>query len=90
VNINEGLQSKPFKVINGGSGIGTSVADIAGELARNWSRGVAVKFSGVVREGDPFSLVADAALARAARFSWHIPVAQGIADYVSWFKESVH
>jgi UDP-glucose 4-epimerase len=90
VKVNEGPQSKPFEVINGGSGIGTSVADIAGALARNWNRGVAVKFSGVVREGDPFSLVADSTFANAARFNWQIPVAQGITDYVSWFKESVH
>jgi UDP-glucose 4-epimerase len=90
VKVNEGPQSKPFEVINGGSGIGTSVADIAGALARNWSRDVAVKFSGVVREGDPFSLVADSTFARAALFSWQVPVSQGIVDYVSWFKESVH
>jgi UDP-glucose 4-epimerase len=90
VKVNEGLQVKPFEVINGGSGIGTSVADIAGALARNWSRDIAVKFSGVVREGDPFSLVADPTLAHAARFSWQIPVAQGITDYALWFKERVH
>jgi UDP-glucose 4-epimerase len=90
VKVNDGPQSKPFEVINGGSGIGTSVAEIAGALTRNWSRDIAVKFSGVVREGDPFSLVADSAFARAVRFNWQIPVAQGITDYVSWFKASVH
>jgi UDP-glucose 4-epimerase len=88
--VNETPQTKPFKVVNGGSGIGTSVADIAAVLAKNWSRDVTVKFSGVVRKGDPFSLVADSAFARAARFSWQIPVTQGIRDYVSWFKEGVH
>jgi UDP-glucose 4-epimerase len=90
VKVNDRPQSKPFEVMNGGSGIGTSVAEIAGTLTRSWSRDIAVKFSGVVREGDPFSLVADSTFARAVRFNWQIPVAQGITDYVSWFKASVH
>jgi UDP-glucose 4-epimerase len=89
MKVNEGSQSRPFEVINGGSGIGTSVADIAGVLVRNWSGNVAVKFSGVVREGDPFSLVADSTLADAAGFVWQIPVAKGLSDYVSWFKDHV-
>lgn len=90
VMLNEEPQSKPFEITNVGSGMGTSVADIAAMIAKNWSRGIAVRFSGVVREGDPFSLVANSTLDRAARFSWQIPVAQGVSDYVSWFKEKVH
>jgi UDP-glucose 4-epimerase len=90
VGVCEEPQTKPFEITNVGSGIGTSVADIAAMLARNWSRDVAVRFSGIVREGDPFSLVANSTLDLAARFSWQIPVAQGIGDYVSWFKERIH
>jgi UDP-glucose 4-epimerase len=88
--LSEEPQAKPFEITNVGSGIGTSVADIAAMLARNWSRDIAVRFSGVIREGDPFSLVANSTLERAAGFNWQIPVARGIEDYVAWFREKVH
>ena len=54
-------QSEPFQIINGGSGVGTSVVEIAEMLTKNWGGDIAAKFSGVVRPGDPFSLVADSA-----------------------------
>ena len=89
VSINARPQPKPFEVINGGSGLGTSVAEIAATLTKNWGGDITVKFSGVARTGDPFSLVADPSVARAAGFNWKIPVAQGLADYVSWFKDNI-
>lgn len=82
-------QSKPFQIINGGSGVGTTVAEIAGILTRIWGGNVGVKFSGVVRAGDPFSLVADADGIRASGFDWQIPVSEGLSDYVRWFKDHV-
>jgi UDP-glucose 4-epimerase len=82
-------QSNPFQIVNGGSGVGTTVAEIAETLTRNWSSNIGVKFSGVVRAGDPFSLVADSEWARATGFAWQIPVAQGLSDYVCWFKDHV-
>jgi UDP-glucose 4-epimerase len=87
VKINDWPQSKPFEIINGGSGVGTSVAEIAESLTKNWGGDSAVEFSGVVRAGDPFSLVADPAFAHAALFVSEIPLAQGLADYVRWFKD---
>jgi UDP-glucose 4-epimerase len=79
-----------FRVVNGGSGRGSSVADIAAMLVRNWGHGTAVRYSGVVRAGDPFSLLADDTTLRQLPFEWRIPIEQGVADYVSWFKDQIH
>jgi UDP-glucose 4-epimerase len=83
-------QQEGFRVINGGSGRGTSVADVANMLVRNWGKDVEVRYSGVVRAGDPFSLLADDAALRRLPFDWRIPVDGGLADYVKWFKDWVH
>ena len=76
--------------INAGSGIATSVRDVAATVAAAWASGGkrrAVRFSGRSRPGDPFSLVADATLLRDVGFEWHVPLEQGIADYVHWFRQ---
>jgi UDP-glucose 4-epimerase len=78
-----------FQVINAGSGVGTTVARVAAILAECWGGSTSVRFSGVVRAGDPPSLLADNAMLRALPFDWKIPVEQGFADYVSWFKDQV-
>jgi UDP-glucose 4-epimerase len=82
-------QREAFEVINGGSGRGTSVADIAGMLVKNWGGGISVRYSGSVRAGDPFSLVADDSHLRGLPFDWQIPVARGVGDYIKWFKDQV-
>jgi UDP-glucose 4-epimerase len=82
-------QPEKFRIINGGSGRGTTVAEIAGMLVRNWGTEVAVRYSGVVRPGDPPSLLADDAVLRRLSFDWQITLEQGIADYVKWFKGRV-
>ncbi|WP_028351359.1 NAD-dependent epimerase/dehydratase family protein [Bradyrhizobium murdochi] len=79
-------QAEPFRVINAGSGLGTTVARVAAMLAESWGGTVSVQFSGIVRAGDPSSLLADDATLRALSFDWTIPAEQGFADYVSWFK----
>jgi UDP-glucose 4-epimerase len=84
--IGEAPQQESYLVINGGSGLGTSVAVVAGMLVKGWGGDVTVSFSGAVRAGDPFSLVADNAQLRSIGFDWQIPLAQGIAEYVPWFK----
>ncbi|MDR6304573.1 UDP-glucose 4-epimerase [Nitrobacter vulgaris] len=87
--LNDVPQSNSFEIMNGGSGLGISVAEIARMLTKNWGDGFTVRFSGVVRAGDPFSLVADPARARAVRFEWQIPISQGLTDYVDWFKDQI-
>ena len=87
--IGEPPQQETFRVINGGSGRGTSVADIASMLIGNWGHGIAVRYSGVVRTGDPFSLLSEATTLPHLPFEWRIPIEQGVADYVSWFKDQI-
>lgn len=74
------------EIINGGSGIGTSVADIAQYVTHAWGLNIPVEFSGVARPGDPLCLVADASRLNALSFEWEIAVRTGIAEYVTWFK----
>jgi UDP-glucose 4-epimerase len=87
--IGELPQLETFRVINGGSGRGTRVAEIATMLVKNWNRDVAVRYSGAVRAGDPFSLLADDAGLRQLPFDWRISIERGIVDYVKWFKDQV-
>jgi UDP-glucose 4-epimerase len=76
-----------FDVVNGGSGRGTSVADIAAGLVRQWGGNTPVRYSGVGRAGDPVSLLADDAGLRRIGFDWRISLDRGLADYVAWFKQ---
>jgi UDP-glucose 4-epimerase len=87
--IGELPQQEAFRVINGGSGRGTSVAAIAGMLVRNWGGDIGLHYSGVVRAGDPFSLLADNVGLLGLSFDWRIPVERGVLDYVTWFKDQV-
>ena len=80
-------QRESYEVVNGGSGLGTTVVDIAGMLVKNWGDDIAVRFSGIVRPGDPFSLLADDAKLRRLPFEWQIPLERGLAEYVLWFKD---
>jgi UDP-glucose 4-epimerase len=86
-HIGEMPQQKAYLVINGGSGCGTSVADIASMLVKNWGSQTGLTYSGVSRAGDPASLVADDACLRQSPFDWRISVEQGLSNYVKWFKE---
>ena len=77
-------------VFNGGRGVADSVADIAMLVAE--AIGLerdAIDFSGQTRVGDPFSLIA--APDRLTRdFDWSILPAQGVADYVAWYRGLAH
>lgn len=74
------------RVINGGTGIGTKVCDAAAIVLRGWGDSPAIAFSGVAREGDPESLVAD--IKRAVQLGFKVAVQheEGILNTVAWFK----
>lgn len=84
--LTEPSPQQTFRIINGGSGRGTSVASIAAGLIKQLGTNTAVRHSGVSRPGDPVSLLADDAMLRQIGFDWRIPLDQGLADYVAWFK----
>jgi UDP-glucose 4-epimerase len=81
-------QPDAFQVINGGSAIGTSVADVAQTFVKSWGGegDIAVRFSGAGRQGDPFSMVADGTRLRGLPFSFETALSNGIADTVAWLK----
>jgi UDP-glucose 4-epimerase len=87
VGVSELPEPDNLRIINGGSGRGTSVAEIAGMLVKHWGGDIAVRYSGAVRAGDPSSLLADSARLRQLPFDWRIPIDKGLADYVRWFKD---
>jgi UDP-glucose 4-epimerase len=85
--IAEKSQRDTYQVINCGSGLGTTVVDVAGMIVKNWTTDVEVRFSGTIRSGDPFSLLADNSKLRRLPFDPQISLTQGLAEYVTWFKE---
>jgi UDP-glucose 4-epimerase len=89
IKIGELPQQEIFRCINGGSGRGTSVACVVGMLIKNWGTNVAIRYSGAVRAGDPFSLLSNDTNLRRLTFDWRIPVDRGLGDYVSWFKDQI-
>lgn len=77
-------------ILNGGSGIATSVADIAKCVIAAWETSTEIKFNGSGRPGDPFSLVSDPYKLCSFGFDWEIGVTEGISDYVKWFRKFQH
>lgn len=80
--------SAAVPVVNVGTGIATSVRDVATMLAKQWptvNNQIALSFNGQARKGDPFSLLAEPSRLRDLGFEWKVPVSQGIADYVRWY-----
>ena len=72
-------------VVNGGTGIGVSVADIVGEIRASIHGGALATFDGKVRDVDPPTYVAD--VTRAAAWGWKArkPWQEGVREYADWF-----
>lgn len=82
------LAGRDVPVINGGTGIPTSVHAVAEMVVRAWGRQVSIEFSGDVRPGDPYSLVSTPCHLQGEPFVWDCPVYKGILRYVDWFKKN--
>ena len=75
--------STAVPILHGGTGVGTDVRTIAESIARAFGLSAgAISFSGEVRAGDPFSLVA----VPDADARWRTGLEDGLAGYVDWFK----
>jgi UDP-glucose 4-epimerase len=74
-----------FCVVNGGGGAVASVAEVAEQVLTAWGGAQRVRFSGLSRAGDPFSLIA-APDPHGSKASSGLPLAEGIGRYVAWFK----
>lgn len=73
-------------VVNGGTGVATSIRDVAGMVCAAWGERAGVEFSGLARAGDPPSLVADCAVASRLGFTPVVNLVEGIQDVVGWMK----
>ncbi|OAM53383.1 hypothetical protein A7981_06925 [Methylovorus sp. MM2] len=85
-----GNRDVSLDVINGGTGIATSIHSVAKLVVAAWGKHHAVEFSGVARKGDPQSLVADTSLATSFGHNAQVPLAEGIKEVVDWFKVRKH
>lgn len=72
--------------VNGGTGKGTTVKEIAYQVRDIFGKKCRIDFNGIVREGDPRFYLADNG--RAASWKWNASRdwEEGIAGYVRWFK----
>lgn len=73
-------------IVNGGSGVGTRVDEILRSLARDLSVTAPLRFSGVVRPGDPMRMVADIGRARSLGWQPRRVLAEGLTEYARWFE----
>jgi UDP-glucose 4-epimerase len=78
--------STPF-IVNGGTGIGTCIRDVATSLCQAWGESPQIKFSGKQRSGDPFSLIANTQRLQTLGFVPQQKLATGMEEYVRWFKQ---
>lgn len=75
------------QIINGGTGVATSIKQIAQLTVDAWGHSYKVSFSGIRRKGDPLSLVADISKAQALNFSPSTNIQSGITEVTQWYKE---
>jgi UDP-glucose 4-epimerase len=75
-------------VVNGGSGIGITISDIAHSLVDAWGGDYKITFSGESRQGDPVSLIADVSLAKKIGFEAQVDISDGLTNVVRWYKEN--
>ena len=77
---------EPF-IVNGGTGQGTCVREVATLLSQKMTPGVELKFSGQQRIGDPFSLVANTTRLQTLHYTPQYNLDSGLDNYVSWFRK---
>lgn len=76
-------------VVNGGTGVGTTVREVTRMVADIWGSRAPICFSGVKRAGDPESMVADTSVASALGFAPRIPLLEGIQETVRHYKSQL-
>lgn len=78
--------SPDVPIINGGTGVPTTVGAVVREVFDAMDAG-APEFTGGGRPGDPTQYLADISRARALGWQHRIDVQSGVRDYVRWFVE---
>ena len=77
-------EGAPPVIVNGGGGAPSSVAEVAEAFCRAAGGGVRPLFDGVVRPGDPRSLVAEISRARDLGFEPRRTLSEGVAEFYRW------
>jgi UDP-glucose 4-epimerase len=77
---------QPPAVMNGGSGQGTSVRELAENLLGALGCEQRLRFSGAAKAGDPMTMVADVRRAQAFGFAPAVSFNQGLAAYAQWVR----
>ena len=75
-----------LSIMNGGTGIGTSVNDVVNLLCQAWEISPEIAFSGQKRHGDPLTLVANIEKLNRLGFKPTYSLDRGIEKYINWFK----
>jgi UDP-glucose 4-epimerase len=81
-----GQASTACPVVNGGTGVATSIRDLLTELFRAFGRADEPVFSEQGRCGDPPDYVASVELARSWGWGATIPWREGVREYAHWFR----
>jgi UDP-glucose 4-epimerase len=75
------------RIFNVGAGQAVTVRDIVKLLIEAWGRSdLPVRFSGLSRPGDPFSLIADTTRLNSLGIDVRPEIDTVIADYVNWYR----
>ena len=75
-------------LVNGGTGVATTVREIAAYLCKSWGVKTNVAFSGATGAGDPEYLVADVGRMSSLDFAPKVAPEVGIGEYVDWFRRA--
>jgi UDP-glucose 4-epimerase len=78
--------NKESWIVNGGTGIASTIQEVADSICRIWGEGQEAVFSGIARKGDPLSLVASVELAHRLGFEPSVKLSSGLAEMVGWFR----
>jgi UDP-glucose 4-epimerase len=75
-------------VVNGGTGCGVTVLEIAESVRSLWNSRAPICFSGKSRAGDPFCLVADPLVGQSLGLHPSMAWLPGVEDYVTWYRRN--
>jgi UDP-glucose 4-epimerase len=77
------MHGEPYNVASGDE---TTVREVAERLVGEIAQGLPIHFTGEVRLGDPLRWQADISSVRALGFQPRVSLAEGVADYATWYE----
>lgn len=83
------LASPDGFTVNGATGVGVCVRDIAERVCAAWGRSASIEFTGQRRRGDPGYLVADTTRLGESGSCAEVPWDVGVDEYVKWYKGQI-